>query len=113
MRWEGVTCVDQYKVYAKYQDSQHDNIDTRDWELIGVTGKTYFHHSTLACTEYRYCTVLYCTVLYCTVLYCTVQVTGAGYRVSWSTETVASCHTLHTGSGDTGLQLPHMDTGYR
>ena len=84
MRWEGVTCVDQYKVYAKYQDSQHDNIDTRDWELIGVTGKTYFHHSTLACTEYRYCTVLYCTVLYCnvvlqvaqhgepSVLYCTV-----------------------------------------
>ena len=71
MRWEGVTCVDQYKVYAKYQDSQHDNIDTRDWELIGVTGKTYFHHSTLACTEYRYCTVLYCAVLQCNVLYCT------------------------------------------
>ena len=102
MRWEGVTCVDQYKVYAKYQDSQHDNIDTRDWELIGVTGKTYFHHSTLACTEYRYCTVLYCAVLYCTVLYCTVLYC-----------TVLYCTVLCTAGGDRprGAQLrllPHQ-----
>ena len=53
IRWESVTCAGQYKLYAKYQDFQHTNIEQRDWELIGVTSKNYYHHTTLACTEYR------------------------------------------------------------
>ena len=47
VRWAGVQCAGQYKVWAMYGDM-------KDWEMVGVTSKNYYHHTTLACTEYKF-----------------------------------------------------------
>ena len=54
IQWKSVDCGSQYKVWAKYQDYQTSDLEQRDWEMIGVTSKNYFHHASLACTEYRF-----------------------------------------------------------
>ena len=51
----GVSCAGQYTVWARYHDTDDQMEDHDDiWEEVGVTSKTYFHHSTLPCTEYQY-----------------------------------------------------------
>ena len=39
-------------------------------------------------------------------------VTGLGFNLSWSTEEVETCDTLHTGTSGV-LELHHMDNGYK